>query len=324
MIRTPFLLLILSNMKKLILILTLIAPIMASGQTDTTYWNKGGSIGINFNQATLSNWSAGGASSISGGSYFIFIFDYKKEDVIWQNMIDLGYGLIKEKGQTERKTEDKIIYSSKYGRQLGKTDKVYLNVLFDFRTQFTKGYAGDDLTTYISKFMAPGYILSSVGIDYRPNQYFNLSFGPMASKLTFVNDQTLADMGAFGVSPAEMDQNGNPITGTGKKFRGEFGANLTATFNKEIFKNGQLVSNLILFTNYKENPDKIDVNWENTLTMKINDFLAANIYNQLIYDFDIKFDVNDENGDVIRQEDRVQFKNILGLGLTYKFGGSRG
>lgn len=284
---------------------------IAQNESDTTYWNKGGTIGLNFNQATLNNWAAGGASSISGGAYLTYIFDYKKDHVIWQNMIDLGYGLIKESGKPQRKADDKIVYTSKYGRRLDKNGKWFMNVLFDFRTQFAKGFNEEDFENHISKFMAPGYILTSIGIDYRANDYFNMSFGPLASKLTFVNDQGLADAGAFGVDP-------------GKKFRGEFGANMTATFNKEIFKNGQFTSNLILFTNYVENPDKIDVNWENTLVMKINDVLSANLFNQLIYDYDIKFQVTDENGEVTGEEDRVQFKNILGLGLTYKFGGSRG
>lgn len=315
-------------MKNTVLILFIVIPFLTKGQAnvekDTTYWNKGGGIGINFNQATLNNWAAGGASSISGGAYFNYIFDYKKEDVIWENMLDLGYGLIKESGQSQRKTEDKIVFTSKYGKKLHQDGKVFFNALFDFRTQFAKGFAQDDFTTHISKFMAPAYVLASIGLDYRPNEYFNISVGPISSKLTFVNDQRLADAGAFGVDAAQLDSNGNLIAGTGKKFRSEIGGNITATFNKEIFKNGQFTSNLILFTNYFKNPDKIDVNWENTLIMKINNVLSANIYNQLIYDYDIKFEKTDDMGNVVGEEDRVQFKNILGLGLTYKFGGSRG
>ena len=39
--------------------------------------------------------------------------------------------------------------------------------------------------------------------------------------------------------------------------------------------------------------------------MKINQFLSTNVVTQLIYDKD--------------QVDKVQFKEIIGIGLTYKF-----
>jgi hypothetical protein len=135
--------------------------------------------------------------------------------------------------------------------------------------------------------------------------------------MTFVNDQILADAGAYGVDPRDGDV-------AGKKFRSEFGGTFVANFNKEIFENTTLTSNLLLFANYIESPLRVDVNWENTLNMKINNFLTANIYNQLIYDYDIQFDVLDADGNVTGTEDKVQFKNILGLGLAYNFGGQRG
>jgi len=312
-------------MKKLLLVTLVFNSLSAFSQSDTTYWNKGGSLGLNFNQATLNNWAAGGVGSISGGSYFNYIFDYKKGIVVWENSIELGFGLIRESGEPQRKADDRIVFTSKYNREMGNSGKLYYGALLDFRTQFAKGFAEGDDDNYISRFMAPGYLLVSLGVSYKPNEYFSVSFGPAATKFTFVNDQGLADRGEFGVDPATLDNAGIPIVGTGKNFRAEFGATVTATFNKEIFTNGQFTSNIILFTNYFENPDKIDVNWENTLTLRINSVLSANLYNQLIYDFDIKFQDLDATGNPIGQEeDRLQFKNIMGLGLAYSFGGSRG
>jgi hypothetical protein len=221
----------------------------------------------------------------------------------------MGYGMIKQKGEQQRKADDKIILASNYGRQLSSNGKWFFSGNVDFRTQFDKGFSADNLETYISKFMAPGYLLLSIGIDYKPKKYFSLSMSPVAGKFTFVNDKGLSDAGAFGVDP-------------GKNVRTELGGTITALFDKEIFKNVQYKSKLILFSNYVKNPEKVDANWENTFTMKVNNFLSANIYNQLIYDYDIKF--VDKNNPNEVPKDRVQFKNILGLGLTFKFGGARG
>ena len=42
---------------------------LQSSKKDTTYWNSGLSIGLNFNQASFSgNWKAGGVNSIALGS----------------------------------------------------------------------------------------------------------------------------------------------------------------------------------------------------------------------------------------------------------------
>lgn len=306
---------------KRILLLFLFTPVALFAQDGATtitdslevpkYWNIGGSAGVNFNQSTLVDWAAGGASSISGATYVNIIFDYENDRTDWQNSIELGYGLIKEEDKPQRKSDDKIVLSSALSYKLSpNTKKWFWTALLDFRTQFDYGYTGDNFTNHISKFMAPGYLITSTGILWKPKKFFRMKLGPASTKMTFVHDDSLANIGAFGVDP-------------GEKFRLEIGAILKASFDKEIFKNGHLTSNIILFSNYMDQPEKIDINWENTLVMKINNALSANIYNQLIYDYDVKFD-KEEGGIVIGQEDRVQFKNILGLGLTFKFGGSRG
>lgn len=294
-----------------LIFLYLALPIAAVAQTDTTYWNVGGNLGANFNQSTLTNWAAGGANSVAGAAYANFIFDYAKDRAVWQNTVELGYGFIQESGEEQRKADDKIVLNSSYGYKLSPTSDTWkLNALLDFRTQFAEGFNDDDYDNYISKFMAPAYLLASLGIDYNPVEYFSVKFGPLSSKMTIVMDDSLSSIGAFGVDP-------------GDEIRLELGGLLTARFQKEIFTNGTLTSNLQLFTNYLDHPDRIDVNWENNLVMRINNFLSANIYNQLIYDYDVKFEKLDADGNLIDLEERVQFKNILGLGLTVTFGGVR-
>ncbi|MDW3211864.1 MAG: DUF3078 domain-containing protein [Reichenbachiella sp.] len=304
-------------MKPYIFIILLSLPITLLAQTDTTYWNKGGKFGINFSQATLTNWAAGGGNTVAGSVYFNYIVDYQKGSILWQNTIDMGLGWIKEARSEQQKADDRLVLTSSFGKRLIPNNKKWFyNATVDFRTQFLEGYDPEkdpNQNKPISKFMAPGYLMTSIGIDWRPNDNFNLTLSPVTGKFTFVQDDSLSAAGAFGVDP-------------GEKFRAEFGASLKASYNKEIFENVQFTSNLLLFSDYMDNPGKIDVNWENILNLKVNSWLSANIYNQIIYDYDIKFYEVDSNGNDILSTatDKWQFKNIISLGLAVQFGGKRG
>ena len=132
-------------------------------------------------------------------------------------------------------------------------------------------------------------------------------------KMTIVNDQTLADAGAFGVEAAEYDDFGIQ-TKKGLTTRSEYGGYLRALFKRDIMKNVNLQSKLELFSNYTEEPTHIDVNWEVLIAMKVNKFISATISTQLLYDHDI--DILDSEGKV---GPRTQFKEVLGVGVSYKF-----
>src|ERR1700727_2342472 len=58
-------------------------------------WKRGGVFNINFNQAALSNWSAGGDnSSLSLASFFNAYAFYKKGRNAWDNTLDMAYGFV--------------------------------------------------------------------------------------------------------------------------------------------------------------------------------------------------------------------------------------
>ena len=78
-------------------------------------------------------------------------------------------------------------------------------------------------------------------------------------------------------------------------------------------KNINLQTKLELFSNYEE-ATHIDVNWEVLVAMKVNKYISATISTQLIYDHDI--DILDSDGKV---GPRTQFKEVIGVGVSYKF-----
>lgn len=311
--------------KKLFLMVLSLMPfwVFAKGgssinNADTTkLWKFNGLGSVNFSQVQLTNWAAGGENSVSGTGMLNLHLHYKKNKSSWQNDLELAYGLMKQGDANVIKSDDKIDFSSKYGLEASKNWKY--SAMTSFKTQFTEGfdYPNDSVSVKISNFMAPGYVLAALGMDYAPNDAVSLFLSPVTGKITIVNDDSLAAHGAFGVEPAVFDTLGNIITDA-EKIRYEFGGYVKFVFNKEILKNINLQTKLELFSNYMENPQNIDVNWETLLNMKVNEYISANITTNLIYDDDIKVPVN-KDGEPERLAPRTQFKEVFSIGLAYKF-----
>jgi hypothetical protein len=298
-------------MKEKLLIVTLILfTLSISAQNDTT-WKKGGKFALTFSQVAFTNWAAGGENSYGGNGFFLLFAHYKEGKRMWDTDLNLAYGLMKLDGESTRKTDDKIDFTTKYGHEISKN--LYLSSNFNFNTQFSPGYKYPNDSVMVSTFMAPGYIQLGVGIDYKPVEYFSLSFLPVTARMTIVSDQQLANIGAYGVDPAVVDTNGNIIT-QGKQTRFELGAAVIAVFQKELIKNVELKSKLQLFSNYLEHPENIDVNWDSMLSLKVNKYISTFVGLTLLYDDDIS--ILQKNGEY---GPRTQFKQTFGLGLAMDF-----
>jgi hypothetical protein len=102
------------------------------------------------------------------------------------------------------------------------------------------------------------------------------------------------------------------------------------SWKKNIWENVNFQTNLDLFSNYANNPENIDINWNSLLSMKVNKYLTTTITTALIYDDDIDIVETDANG--IPKQDangsqivgpRTQFKYVLAVGFQYQFGDKR-
>jgi hypothetical protein len=298
-------------MKKALALLLFITIIgNASGQESAdTLWRYSGVTSLNFSQMSLSNWAAGGENSVAGNAIVNLAANYKSRDqnINWNNELLIGYGLVQQGDDNVRKSDDKLDMASKFGYKASK--KWSYTALLSFKTQFTEGYAnpGDENRTKISNLMAPGYLNLSFGMDYKPSETFTLFLAPVTGKMTFVLDDDLSALGSFGVDP-------------GESIRSEFGGYVKIAFTKEIVKNVKLNTKIDLFSNYLENPQYIDVNFDLLLSFKVNQFLSASFISTIIYDHDINFEILDDAGlPTGSTEPRVQFKELFGIGLTYSF-----
>lgn len=102
------------------------------------------------------------------------------------------------------KAEDKIDFNSKYGRKAW-SEKVFYSGLFNFRSQFDFGRANPTDNVYISRFLSPAYLIFAAGLDYKPNDDLSIFISPASGKVTIVNDDSLASTAAFGVNQIRED-----------------------------------------------------------------------------------------------------------------------
>lgn len=274
-------------------------------QTDDKGYQEGawvlkGVTGLNMSQTAMANWSAGGENSIAGNAYLNASLTHKKGNWLWVTNMVLDYGLSKTKSQGMRKSSDKIGLSTQLGYS---TDNVWFYTLMgDLNTQFAKGYDYPDKEHQISNFFAPAYSNIALGMEWRPKSNYSLLLSPVSTKMTFVTDDYLSDLGAFGVDP-------------GDHFKIEGGAFVKARAELPVMESVNLITTADFFTPYSKDFGNIDVNWDVLISMKINKVLSATINTTLKYDNDVK--TFDDNG--VKKGAKVQFKEVLGIGLAYNF-----
>lgn len=270
----------------------------------TQKWNRGALLNINFTNTTLSNWAAGGQNALTITTMANLFANYKNGNNQWSNSLELGYGITRlgKSNAPFRKGDDKMIFTSKYGRKIYK--QINLSGLVDFRSQFDRGFnyeidtaTKDEKRTYISNFFAPAYVVASIGMEYKPNDKFYVLASPLTSKNTIVNDEALAQMGAFGVQK-------------GKKFRSEFGAYLHSALKFAIMENVMYQSNANLFMNYRT-PKFVDFFWDNLISFTVNKYITTTLSWVLVYDDDIK--IKRDNGTV---GPSLQAKTVLSVGIN--------
>ena len=245
-------------------------------------------------------WSAGGDNSVAFDLQGTYQANYKKGKHIWNNRLELAYGLNKTGEDGMRKANDKIYMNTNYGYSIAKN--WYASAFTTFQTQFSPGYdysVNKDVA--ISEFMSPAYLTTGLGFTYDPGKIFTVVLSPASWRGTFVLNDRLSDEGAFGVDP-------------GKHLLSSFGANLKGEVKYEFLKNMTVYSRLDLYSDYLHKPQNIDVNWEVQINMAINKWFSTTLTTNMVYDDDIKIVQKDGS-----KGSRLQFKEVLGVGVQFNF-----
>ncbi len=278
-----------------------------TAKKDTSYWKLKGVTGLNFSQTYLENWSAGGENAAAGNVYLNALLSYAKNHVSWDNTLDTEFGQIYTAQNGWNKGVDKLNFASKFGLTHNKI--IYYSALLDFKTQYAKGYKKPGDEDYISTIMAPGYLNLALGIDYKPNASWTVFVSPVTGKMTFVLDDYLSGIGAFGVD-------------VNKHLKTELGAYAKVGLNTKLHENVSLLSTVDFFTAYDDSFGNVDVNWDVLVSMKITKYLTATLNMSLKYDDDTKTMETLNVGGIdteVQRGAKVQFKEVFGLGVSYTF-----
>lgn len=263
-------------------------------------WTIRGTNTLLLNQAAFSNWVAGGINSVALTARADYEFNLKRGKNLWENRLLAGYGLRSEQEAKTTKVEDVIDLTSAYGYQI-KQSNWYAAAALNIKTQFSKGYDySKPEQSYLSNFFSPGYLTFGLGVNYIPNDNFQLSIHPFTSRLTFVNDANVFDPNqdgvlteAFGVEP-------------GKSFVYQFGAYVGGRYKVKLMENILLDNRFGVFSNYLKDPQNLVLAYSAILDLKVNRFISTQVTADLFYD---------DN-----QIGKLQLKETLGVGITYKFG----
>lgn len=308
-------------MKKFLLLTFILTTIYANAQDETVkklkaesdksikkdasdtvakIWKTGGLFNLNLSQGSLSNWAAGGDKfSMSLNTIFSAYAFYKKDKHSWDNTLDINFGYLRTTSLGNRKNDDRFDLLSKYGYSIA--PKWNLAGLFNFRTQLANGYTySNTKKTFSSSFLSPAYVLLSLGLDYKPTKNLSIFISPVTARWVIVTDDSLSAKGLYGVTP-------------GKKSRSEFGAFVSAEYLKDLNKTVSYKGRLDLFSNYKHNPEKVDVFMSNLFSVKLSKVLSATWNVDLIYDDDVRLFGSDGKSAA------WQIKSLIGVGLMVKF-----
>ncbi|MBN3582638.1 DUF3078 domain-containing protein [Algoriphagus aestuarii] len=276
------------------------------------FWETGGNYNLNIQQVTLSNWAAGGSSSFALNSGVSVFANYKKEKKVWDTQLTINLGMTRQGDRDfqTRKSNDNFIFVSNYGREL--SEKFYLSTQLDARTQLLAGYkysrpAGseNDVRTKISDLLSPGYVQSSTGLNYRKTyddkSKLSVILSPFTGRFTIVMNDSLSQVGAFGVVP-------------GENVRAEAGMSLaTSVVDIKLMENITWKADLNLFSNYERFGNMV-VNFNSTIRMKVNKYISTRMETRLIYDEEV----------LIKQDDgtskqAVQLQNLVNFGISLDF-----
>lgn len=303
---------------------------------DTVAWLHSGLLQVGINQGFLHNWAAGGeVATMQVDGLFSGNLTRLYHGSVWSNNLDANYSLFYAYSNrfVPRKVNDRIDFTSKYGKRIDTTN-FFLTALFNFRSQFTRGYdysvpGWDTLSN--SKFMSPAYLTLALGAEYRKGQALSLFFSPLAARLTLAQRYytRMNPEGAFGI---QYD----------KSSRFELGAYFSGRWQHSITKNILYKTRVDFYMNYlaknvkdgagnivkRDNPGNIDWLWDNLLQIKLGRYFALAVAVTAIYDNDLPYNKTylDANTGLEVDKDEPgtglgwwQIRQTMTLGFTYRF-----
>jgi len=192
------------------------APEVVEEVVKPDYWTESLKTNIKFGQTSHTNWAAGGDNTVTLQAFVDGNANYKKDDLFWNNRLQLDYGFVYASSKPIlQKSDDRIYLESKLGYKNAEMRNFSFSANYDFKSQFSTGY--DYLTPAVpdgyesledlkhkdkinlwkdarkvkSGFLAPAYTNLALGIDLKPWKWLSLNFAPLTGGVVIVRDEGL-------------------------------------------------------------------------------------------------------------------------------------
>lgn len=264
------------------------------------FWSLRGEVYLQMMQNYYSaKWYQGGESNYSALSRITLWADYNnKQKVKFENKLEMHLGFMTNKSDTVhsvKTSSDLLRYTGKLGIQANK--KWYYTLQVVANTQFMRTFASNS-NNVNSDFMSPLNINASLGMDYNMSWFKKRLTGtvhlaPLSCNYKYVDRLNLATRNG-------IDE--------GKHSKFDYGSTFQVDFNWKFSENVSWRTRLYGYTTYK----RMELQWENTLNLKISKILTASVY---VYP---RFD----DSNISRKDEKLgyfQLKEYTSFGLTYAF-----
>lgn len=268
---------------------------------------------IALSQNYLSNWAKGGASSLASLIDISGQAKYTNElaGTEWTNNIRFKYGSVLTKENGIRKNTDLLQLDTKYNKSIRK--KLAYSSILHWKDQIAPGYNYPNDSVVVSKFLNPSTFTIGLGMEYKPAKKSTINFSVLSYKNTFVLDTANIDQTLHGVAEDKLS-------------RQELGGQLLINSEVTILRDLKIMNTLRLFSNYMENPQNVDVDWEITLEKQLSLYFTVKLNAHMIYDDDILLPKRDDDNNPILDPEgneilapMLQLKQFLGLTFLVQF-----
>lgn len=288
-------------------------------------WKFTGVVGLNAAQTGIFNWAAGGNNNVTGFVFANMTLSFKKNKWTWDSNLDTELGEMFSsdfrKDFRWRKANDKINFTTKGGFQMH--PQWYLTLLGSFKSQYAPGkdykavdnYEANE-PTLISKWLSPSYTDVALGVEYRPNDIFTVGVYPVAGRLTTCLEEDLRPN--YGM-PTVTHEDGSI---TYRPLSAALGLRINGGINYTLVKNLKIISTVTLFTPYTSKQQKFgnfDVDWDVAVTYNFLKVFSVSLMTSLKYYDQVKIDGPAWGKFKEGPRARVQFKEVIGLGIGYSF-----
>ena len=247
--------------------------------------------------------------------------NYAQKYLSWNNRLQLQYGFLwsADKKNLLQKSNDLMYLESRLAYRTAKDSKWNYTASFDFRSQFSNSYdsyvqdeeSGQWNGTLKSGMFAPAYTNVALGMEWTPNDWFNINIAPVTGGFTICTIEQLRKKYGMHLKSDELDP------AVGANYRSalfQFGAQIKLNFKMSLNDIFKYETQLVLFTDYLNSPFKSNrVNWDNKISCQIAKYFKISLDTWLLYDPIVRID----------GVQKVQFKESFSIKFTYLISNKR-